>query len=61
MSEYFIWNTTERKFVAPAGSEKSFTTKRERARRFKSLYEAEANCCGNERPVPTGGMTNAGA
>jgi len=46
---YVIWNLDQRKFVAPAGEHKSFTSDIRKARIFKTKEEAEANACGNER------------
>lgn len=54
MPEYILMRVGEPGrpvFVAPAGSEKSYTT-RDKARVFSSLEEAEADrCLGNEVPV----------
>lgn len=40
-----------RAYVAPPGSRKSYTTDLRKARRFPTLTAAEADVCGNERPV----------
>lgn len=38
-------------YVAPAGSNKSYTPMVSRARRYTTREAAQADCCGNERPV----------
>ena len=48
MAEFVIRNNETGKYVAPAGSEKSYTGKLERARFFKTFDEARAEACGNE-------------
>ncbi len=46
--EYVIVRNEDGKYVAEPGSEHSYTSKLERARRFKTHEAAQADCCGNE-------------
>lgn len=46
---YVIWNVDERKYVARAGAEHSFTSKLQDARPFKTREAAEQDACGNEQ------------
>jgi hypothetical protein len=48
---FIIFNTTQRKYVAPAGMAKSYVRYPNNARRFDTQAAAEADCCGDERVV----------
>ncbi len=48
---YIIWNTTQRKWVAPASMKSSYTTSDLKARQFDTKEAAERECCGDERAV----------
>ena len=48
MRRYVIWSTTQRKYVAPPGSAKSFTSDIRKAGQFPTKEAAEADCCGDE-------------
>jgi len=48
----FILQREDGKFVAPSGSEHSYTDRLQSARLFKSEEEARRDKCGNERLVP---------
>lgn len=47
---YIILNSNG-KWVARPGQHSAFTTNPLYAQKFKTLEEAQKNCCGNERPV----------
>jgi hypothetical protein len=49
---YVIRKNGSNQYVALPGLKKSYTTRRESARRFKTAQEAQADCCGNETVVP---------
>lgn len=51
MMQFVIWNVDQKKYVAPAGSERSFTKFLQKARIFPSKQAAASECCGNERPL----------
>ena len=48
MSPYFVYNTTQKKYVAQPGQKSSFTKDILQARRFTSREAAQADCCGDE-------------
>lgn len=41
-------------YVAEPGQAKAYTTSLTRARRFETVAAAQADACGNERPVAVG-------
>ncbi len=45
---YIIWNLTHKKYVALPGQKSSYTSDIVMARRFKTLSEAQRECCGDE-------------
>lgn len=45
---YVLKNLHNGRYVAPAGSEKAYTTKLERARKFATRAQAQADACGDE-------------
>lgn len=48
---YVLKNNETGKFVAPAGSDKSYTPSLRKARRFETRESAIADACGNETAV----------
>jgi hypothetical protein len=46
---FVIWNVTHQKYVALPGKKSSYTSDIAKARRFKTLPEAQRECCGDER------------
>lgn len=46
---YVLKRNEDGKYVAPAGSKSSYTTKLEKARTFPTREAAERDACGNER------------
>lgn len=53
MTEPWIIRRTDQGggYLAPPGSERSYTSNRYLARRFPNREAAAAECCGNETPV----------
>jgi hypothetical protein len=51
MSRYVLIRNDDGKFVAPDGSEHSYTRDLTKAKAFPSKEAAESQACGNERAV----------
>ena len=54
MTVDFFVVTRGGKYLAESGSENAWTTKAEKARRFRTMKEASDECCENESPARFG-------